>query len=166
MEMIQVFAFTKKSQKIEKKLCTQVLLACDGREAEFPALWDTGATISCISHEVVQALGLVPTGRMEIKTVSGTKTVETYLIDVKLPNDFPVSNVAVCDSEIGSQGIGFLIGMDIISRGDFAVSNHNGKTYFTFRIPSAGHMDFVQELKLKNITGTHGTGKRKKTGRK
>jgi len=29
--------------------------------------------------------------------------------------------------------------------GDFAVSNFNGTTKFTFRLPSLGHIDFVQQ---------------------
>jgi len=36
-----------------------------------------------------------------------------------------------------------LIGMDIISLGDFAVTNFQEKTVFTFRIPSVERIDFV-----------------------
>ena len=36
-----------------------------------------------------------------------------------------------------------LIGMDIIGSGDFAITNHKGKTVFSFRIPSIGRIDFV-----------------------
>ena len=43
-------------------------------------------------------------------------------------------------------GIDVLIGMDIINRGDFAVSNRNGKTMFSFRIPSMSDFDFQSEL--------------------
>ena len=38
------------------------------------------------------------------------------------------------------------IGMDIISQGDFAVSNFNGTTVFTFRPPSKATIDFVKEM--------------------
>ena len=38
-----------------------------------------------------------------------------------------------------------IIGMDIISKGDFAVSNLNGKTSFSFRIPSFGTANFLNE---------------------
>ena len=38
-----------------------------------------------------------------------------------------------------------LIGMDIINRGDFAVSNRDGATTFSFRIPSIESFDFVKE---------------------
>ena len=36
-----------------------------------------------------------------------------------------------------------LIGMDIINLGDFAVSNVEGSTCFTFRMPSLEEFDFV-----------------------
>ena len=38
-----------------------------------------------------------------------------------------------------------LIGMDIINRGDFAVTNRDGRTKFSFRIPSQADIDFVAE---------------------
>lgn len=46
------------------------------------------------------------------------------------------------DSEIGKQGIDVLIGMDIISNGDFAISNYEGRTQFSFRIPSQEHIEY------------------------
>ena len=41
-------------------------------------------------------------------------------------------------------GCDIIIGMDIINRGDFAVSNKNGATAFSFRIPSVEDFDFVK----------------------
>lgn len=38
----------------------------------------------------------------------------------------------ILDAKIGNQKIDMLIGMDIINHGNFAVSNYNGKTYFTY----------------------------------
>ena len=35
--------------------------------------------------------------------------------------------------------------MDIITRGDFAVTNRGGKTTFSFRIPSQADIDFVKD---------------------
>jgi len=70
----------------------------------------------------------------------------TYLLDVVLPNNIVVSEVLVCDSEIGAQKIDVLIGMDVILLGDFAVSNYQGETTFTFRIPSQKKTDYVAEL--------------------
>ena len=57
-------------------------------------------------------------------------------------NEIRIQNLIVMDSEIGKQGIDVLIGMDIISMGDFAVSNFDGKTQFSFRIPSQEHVEY------------------------
>ena len=43
------------------------------------------------------------------------------------------------------KGAEILIGMDIINQGDFAVTNLNGITKFSFRVPSTAHLDFVEE---------------------
>ena len=70
-------------------------------------------------------------------------------------------DVAVVDTEIGDQGIDLLIGMDIISMGDFAVSNHAGKLVFTFRVPSIKTTDYVAEAKAADIKARiqqHGKG--------
>ncbi len=47
--------------------------------------------------------------------------------------------------DIDKDGLGVLIGMDIIGLGDFAISNHGGKTVFTFRAPSSKVIDFITE---------------------
>ena len=45
-------------------------------------------------------------------------------------------------------GIDVLIGMDILGLGDFAVTHHDGKTVFSFCVPSRRHIDFVSEVKI------------------
>jgi uncharacterized protein YecA (UPF0149 family) len=35
--------------------------------------------------------------------------------------------------------------MDVITRGDFTISNYQGKTVMTFRIPSIEKIDYVQQ---------------------
>lgn len=48
-----------------------------------------------------------------------------------------------------------LIGMDIISQGDFALTNRDGRTVFSFQIPSTHLYDFVKQdaaTKLKSKT--------------
>lgn len=144
-------AFVVDEKHISKRLKSNVTIHYDGRQLSVVALWDTGATNSCISRSVVSGLNLVSNGSMPILTPSGDITVNTYLVDVTLPNDVYIPDIMVCDSEIDNQGIGMLIGMDIITKGDFAVSNYNGKTVFSFRMPSESRLDFVSGIKLSNI---------------
>ena len=46
-----------------------------------------------------------------------------------------MTNWSVMGSKISEQGIDVLIGMDVISKGDFAISIYNGKKKFSIRIP-------------------------------
>ena len=161
-EQMPTFAFTKKENSIVKRLTTPAKAKYQNQILEGIALWDTGATITCISNHIVNSLKLIPLGKNQIKTPSGFKEVNTYLIDVILPNNVGVQNVLVCDSDIGEQGIDFLIGMDIITLGDFVVNNHNGLTTFSFRIPSKECTDYVLKTNIQNKIGQHGQGKRKR----
>jgi uncharacterized protein YecA (UPF0149 family) len=42
-------------------------------------------------------------------------------------------------------GIDVLIGMDIITLGDFSVTNFQGNTCMSFRVPSLHQIDYVEE---------------------
>lgn len=64
-----------------------------------------------------------------------------YKINVLLPNNIEFPALKVLDGDL--YGFDMLIGMDIISQGDFAVTHSDGKTTFTFRIPSIEKLDFV-----------------------
>lgn len=116
-----------------------------GRE-KFTALWDTGATNSVISQVVVDACELLPIGFTEVFHVDGSYLSEVYLVNITLPSDFTVSNLSVAKADIPLADI--LVGMDIISLGDFAISNQNGGTKFTFRIPSIEDIDFAADLPI------------------
>ena len=156
-------AFTIDYHGKSNKLRTQITISNGERSITGTALWDTGATTTCISESVAQQLSLVPTGMMNIQTPSSTKSVNTYLVNVGLPNHLNVNDVQVCDTDIGKQGLEMLIGMDIITLGDFSVSNYNDKTVFTFRVPSKEKNDFVPQSNIDNTVGpTHGKGKTKR----
>lgn len=105
------------------------------------AIWDTGATNSVISEKLVQKLNLKPTGQTTTRGVNSSQIVNTYLINVTLPNSVSFTGVRVSE---GKLDFGILIGMDIITVGDFAVSNQ-GKTVMTFRLPSKGRIDFARD---------------------
>lgn len=66
-------------------------------------------------------------------------------VNLVLNNDVVFDDWLVMDSEIGSQGIDVLIGMDIISNGDFAISNYEGRTQFSFRLPSQEHVEYKRD---------------------
>jgi len=110
----------------------------------FVTIWDTGATGSVITQAVVDTCGLVPSGMANIVHVDGSTQAETYLVDILLPQNVVFRGVRVSKGRLtGNANI--LIGMNIISQGDFAVTNFNKLTKFSFRVPSIEHIDFVKE---------------------
>ena len=111
---------------------------------EFSAIWDTGATGSMISQAVIDACGLKQIDTVNISHAQGTtKDVPVFLVDVYLPNRVAVIDLRVARVEL--RNVDVLIGMDIINRGDFAVTNLGGNTKFSFRMPSQADIDFVVE---------------------
>lgn len=137
-----VSAFTEQYDCIQRRLINSAVIEARGNFVPVRAQWDTGATGTCISKDIVSRLNLLPTGMVRVHTPTGTATLNKYLVNLVLNNEIIIPNVSVMDSEIGNQGIDVLIGMDIISHGDFAVSNFEGKTQFSFRVPSREHADY------------------------
>lgn len=111
------------------------------------AIWDTGATGSVITQEIVTACGLKPIGMVNTHTVNGVRASEVFLVEVKLPNGVVIHQVRVTVGDMGEGGPQMLIGMDIIGLGDFAITNLGGKTVFTFRVPSMERIDFLKSAK-------------------
>lgn len=157
-------AFTTSGTTKLNTLKNEVTIQYNGKEIQVVALWDTGATNTCISQKVVQDLSLIATGKATMTTPSSQADERnTYLVGIVLPNNVKVNDHVVIDSDIDNQNIGMLIGMDIITMGDFSVSNFNNQTIFTFRIPSECKTDYVQEIRISKLVGQkHGKGKRKR----
>lgn len=136
--------FTEQYTERKRKIINSVITINSITNLTMPAvaLWDTGATGTCVSKELVQKLKLQPIGMQQIQTPSGTAIVNQYKMHIVLNNEIIVKDVSVIDSEIGNQNIDVLIGMDIITLGDFGISNYENKTQFSFRVPSQEHVDY------------------------
>jgi len=118
---------------------------------EFDAIWDTGATNCVITQVVIDACGLIPTGQALASGVHGEAEVrDTYLVNIILPNSVGVQSVVVTKGDM--EFVDILIGMDVITTGDFAITNLNGLTKFSFRFPSETHIDFAEEARIKSLT--------------
>ena len=151
-------AFTTKASALVNVLhsSVQVSEAFDpGSGAPMPtsmpciAIWDTGAMGTVITSKVVAGLGLKPSGQITVQGVGPagipqSHPADTYLINLFLPNNVALVGVRVAESSVS--GCDVLIGMDVIGSGDLAITNHNGKTTFTFRIPPCEEIDFVAEI--------------------
>ena len=103
------------------------------------AAWDTGATNTIISPEVVKALGLIPSGTCAVSAYGGVLEANTYTIDLCFDNGYKIANLQVMSDETNSDfDYDVLIGMDVITEGDFCVSTQKDKTQFFFRMPAEG----------------------------
>jgi predicted aspartyl protease len=127
------------------------------------ALWDTGATRTCITKKVVEKFNLPVIEYIKMQHAAGISQTGTYLLHLGLPNKVLLPNLVV--TEFHSNEFDVLIGMDIITQGDFHISNNQEKTLFTFRIPSTSNLDYVVETKnIEKATFTYGRGRNDKCG--
>jgi hypothetical protein len=100
----------------------------------FAALLDTGASVTCVSNNVVQAIGLQPSGKTSMSGSTGQSTVEQYTFLVGFvfgTQQTPTRAVSgqlnlhlVQGCEFVSHGFGFdvLIGRDILCKGRLSIS--------------------------------------------
>jgi uncharacterized protein YchJ len=115
------------------------------------AIWDTGATCCAIHPSVARHLNLRPISLEHVKHAGGTSLRNVYLISIFLPNNIALSPVRVVDCTEEDLNFGILIGMDIITQGDFSITNVKGNTTVSFRMPSIKKIDYVEEWKEKTI---------------
>jgi hypothetical protein len=115
---------------------------------EFTACWDTGTAITRITERVVDACGLKPAGLTNVwgTTSNDMFEVPEYLVGIQLLNNvvFPMLRAPLCFIRSGCD---VLIGLDIITRGDFVITNKGGTTIFSFCYPSVRQTDYVAEHK-------------------
>lgn len=152
------FGFTTKADGLSRELANQVYVSeahnpstgsLEPLKRPYTAIWDTGATNTVICRRVVQELNLQPSGRVTCEAVGAGDQIhcyetDTFLVNIHLPNNVVIIGIKVSEGSVGGGDI--LLGMDIIVNGDFAVTNYNGKTWWSFRVPSNQPIDFVEEI--------------------
>ena len=135
----------------------------------FKGVWDTGASNSVITQDVIDQCGLKPTGMTEVHGVHGKNIVETFLVDLTLAGRVTVTDLRVTKGNLFG-GLHVLIGLDVINWGDFSVTNVGGNTTYSFRAPSQERIDYVErwnaanayEARMAQQKSRHGGKKAKK----
>ena len=107
------------------------------------AVWDTGAMSTVITPTMASKLGLKSLGLVKMQHANGVSLVNTYMINLLLPNKMEVHSLYVMEGAMADTDM--LIGMDIITLCDFAITNKNGKTTFSFDVPSSRVTDYTKE---------------------
>ncbi|MDR2579009.1 MAG: retroviral-like aspartic protease family protein [Chitinispirillales bacterium] len=94
-------------------------------------MWDTGATASLISDKIATELQLKDVGFTQIRHVAGTATFPIYTAAVDIRNGIKISEHRLI-SFPGADTFDMIIGMDIITLGNFCIENRNGDSIFSF----------------------------------
>ena len=142
-------AFTITYSRIVRELHTPAVVSSYYSPSNFinikNAIWDTGATGTGINILLGKKLNLEPIGRNTVRGAHGKKEVEIYAINIQLDNTI-FKKIAVAGLDLGDK-TDIIIGMDIITLGDFAISNAHGKTTFTYVVPPFNEkIDFVEKV--------------------
>jgi len=109
-----------------------------------PVSQSAGTSRDAPPHETVamhSGLGDLPGN--DTANAPGAAVLPRYRVGLAFDGGIAFGGVVATGSKIGRQGLGVLVGMDVISRGDFATSCLGGQTRFTFRVPSSEHADFT-----------------------
>ena len=124
---------------------SETLLSDDPRFQWRKALWDTGATQSCISDRMANDLSLEIVGFVDISSAVGIHQVPVYCANLVLPNHLVFQEMELIQFTYTDDDCDLIIGMDIMTQGDLAMTNLEGRTVFSFRIPSLHTIDFEAE---------------------
>ena len=155
-------AFTAKSNGVIDRIITAVEVwpAFDPADPPEPlpasvsarALWDTGATRSLVASDLAEKLVLTPVGKGPVHHGGGSDERHRYLVRFGLPNRFLIPGVLVAEQPAG-EDFDVILGMDVITLGDFTITNAGGRTWVSFRMPSSARTDFVAELDSRTFAG-------------
>jgi len=109
----------------------------------YPALVDTGASMTCISRTVADDLGLMPIGKVPMQTAGGQQAANVYNVQIafiiasKLESDgthsgeVQVSPISVVEFDPGDNPFQALIGREFLSKGVLNMS-FDGHYSFSF----------------------------------
>lgn len=111
-------------------------------------LWDTGATHSAVTKETAEILGLQPMGETTLIGIHGEEICNFYRVSLNLPHLLFIPDVKVTEGAT-NEAFGVILGMDVICTGDFAITNVNGNSTFSFCVPSLERIDFSERVQLK-----------------
>jgi len=127
--------------------------AVDGTLFAVEALWDTGATVTCVKPELFNRLKLClydVTNYMKLSGIGGEVKANFTFMNLFFSPAFEIKYCPVFVVDFPGDA-DILIGMDIIRKGDFAVCNDDNKTSFSFVIPSfSGRIDFADKAEAAN----------------
>ena len=145
-EYKQINSLTQSFKGIAKIITSPIVIEnlYSEEKGQTNAIWDTGATNSVITETFAKKLNLIPSGKAIVLGVHGQKKVNMFPIKITLNNEALSFTIPVteCMDLTDDGSCEFLLGMDIISHGDLAITNFGGNTKMSFRVPFVEPIDF------------------------
>lgn len=126
--------------KRQSRIITPVKVSYGNKSFVVNALWDTGATYSCITNELAKQLNLTVFSSLEMETAGGTTIANVYVAQISLEDKINLGEMVLFSAKIISKEFDMLIGMDIILQGSFSITNIDNNTKFTFEITNLTEM--------------------------
>jgi len=137
---INVYLQIKSPPKISRNVTVNI-----NNRWKVKAMVDTGATMSGISSRMAARMGLKSYEEQEFIHPKGVGKSPVYIFDVIFPKDKVFENIKAVEIT-PVHDCDFLIGMNVISMGDMAITRVDGKMAFSFRVPPAErYIDFESE---------------------
>lgn len=103
----------------------------------YTAIWDTGAQHSLVTEKIVNTYKLIFTGAScTIRGINGAHQANEYLASLSLaPNIvFPEISLYSIPDEHATTSFQIIIGLDIISRGNFMIKRSGNNLKFKFKL--------------------------------
>ncbi len=111
----------------------RVLNIASGREEVVSGLWDTGAEVSAVSRSLCGELDFPVNKQMVVNGFAG-KVETKAVMAMTFPGDDEYAVVVqAVEAECIYEGIDFVIGMDIIEKGEFSLSREDGDLMLMFK---------------------------------
>ena len=112
----------------------------------YNGIWDTGSSRSIISQNVVNDLQLTSVGTSLATQLQARGEVirDIFLMNIALAPHIIFSNVRV-GLVLLPPGFDIIIGLDIITRGNFSLSQENGKTIVEFLLPDPALLHYISQ---------------------
>lgn len=111
-------------------------------------MWDTGSPITVLKKSIISQLNLTPDGDKKKFYHAGDFTMnDCYRVNLLIPENILIENLQIAEWMINYdvKECDAIIGMDIISKGDFTISNHHGVMMVCFRYPSAWNINLLNQ---------------------
>jgi predicted aspartyl protease len=112
-------------------------------EADVYGLVDTGATNTSISNKLAASLNLKAVEQCKVATAGGIHIANVYSIEISIKDMIKFTNIKAAEF-VKNDKFDIIIGMDILTLGDLAITNHDHRTVVSFRVPpDTVHIDYV-----------------------